>query len=490
MNTVDDRSFNDAFVTDIAASHLETLFGQGTPTLGALTDLLEFSQAALLHEHVTVSPTAHRHSTFVRAFPWVTAPEIRIVDAKADAPADESKGVLVIDADVEGPFGHDPSAEMVLAMAFSEAMQDNDALGPMINPERMDPSRDRGLFFRSKLPLMMFLLQARRGLIEFEDEAAREGLMEVLNPIVYGYRMFARPLRKLQYTWNVDVVASVLEQPLLSTFLVDEATEPFEDSAGARALSERFNKAALGAAGRAGFFEKWQFPPLGLLALAEASSLEDVAKQITEARDKFAPLRAAVTSHARRRLQLIREAEGFSAGADAAAAELDRLDAELREAYDAFDAEVAMRRKRFQRTELIFNTLDYALTVAAGWGLGSIGAVVEKFGLKRRAMLQRVPGLFKAASFITGRDSAAASAVIEKLLRRPTEDFGREAGLLGLAFDHATVYGETPRDTEPPHLEAVTITDEEGNQTRDTDRTFWLRMLQDEPYRTLILPAP
>ena len=76
--------------------------------------------------------------------------------------------------------------------------------------------------------------------------------------------------------------------------------------------------------------------------------------------------------------------------------------------------------------------------------IGTLVKLVEMFGLKRRAILQRVPGLFKAASFVTGLDAVPVTRVIERLSRQPASEFARQALLLKLAFEHATTYSQIP----------------------------------------------
>src|SRR5688572_28587150 len=172
------------FVTDIAVNHMETLYTSATPTLGALTDLLEFSQASLLNEQITVSPLAYKYSSFLRELEWVHAPEIRITEKADEEGRDSSEptvvseessvGVIEVDGDEAGLFGRDPTAEMILGMAFSELFQDDPILRCMTIPRLLRPAPDLGVFYGGKLPAVMFLLQISRQIIRFEDAATRD----------------------------------------------------------------------------------------------------------------------------------------------------------------------------------------------------------------------------------------------------------------------------------------------------------------------------
>jgi hypothetical protein len=391
---------------------------------------------------------------------------------------------VVIDSDETGLIGQDPFAEIILAMTFAEQLQGDEVFGGMLNPEHLGAIPDPAMYFRSRFPVLMSMLQAHRSVLQFEDEESKEQVLGLMMPAIGAYEGVARHLLRLQHTWNTSVVTSVIEQPLLSAFLVDEACRPFEDGTIQRQLGEQCRAAALGALGRKRHFEQWRFPPLGLLALSEANSLEDVPAQLDRARDQFARLRRTLCELEARRAELVRRAAEFTREGEEANVELDKLDLEVREALEAFDEEVTDRRSRFRRTEVIFNIFGYVLDFAGGLGLGSLGTLAAALGLKRRAILQRVPGLFKAASFITGRDAAMPSEVIENLLRRNKGDFEPEAAFLEMGMAHATSYAETRYGEAPPEID-VEIECQHG-KFQDSDRTLWIKLLADDAYRPLL----
>ena len=96
------------------------------------------------------------------------------------------------------------------------------------------------------------------------------------------------------------------------------------------------------------------------------------------------------------------------------------------------------------RTVRFLGELDCVYAPELKVDIGTLVKLVEMFGLKRRAILQRVPGLFKAASFVTGLDAVPVTRVIERLSRQPASEFARQALLLKLAFEHATTYSQIP----------------------------------------------
>ena len=77
----DDFAIGTAFVTDVTVNHVDTLYSGGTPTLAALAELLELCQAAILHDHLAVSPLARSHSSFLGELDCVYARELTVEPA-------------------------------------------------------------------------------------------------------------------------------------------------------------------------------------------------------------------------------------------------------------------------------------------------------------------------------------------------------------------------------------------------------------------------
>jgi hypothetical protein len=481
-----------AVVSDIAANHVETLYRGGSRTLPALTDLLEVCQAAVLYDQLALSPLARRRSSLFREFDFVYTPDIEIVDAPAAAAASTGRPAeseILIDADpVRGSFSNSIYGELLLAMAFAETFQDDRVIGVLANVDALPPEGDRGRAFFSKLPHLMLALQHQRGLIAFEDEAARESLDEVIAPMIERYEHYARHVVRLQNLWRVGVVSSVLEQPIVSALVVDEAlADPEPVEAGERArLIKHLDQALLGAPARAQFFEKWRFPPIGMMVLAQAASLDDVPKVVRRARDEFAKLRRAISEIESRLSTLSRDAKGFSAHAEQAARDREELDRKLREAYAAFDTEINRRRQWGRRTELVFNAFDFTLSVAEGIGIGSLAKLVDVIGLKRMAMMQRVPGLLRVASLVRHADSKLVTEVAARLLGRP-ERLPIHADLLRMAYDHAESYVKHRRDTPPPVTLGLKVSQENAPPFELSDREVWMELVRNEPLRKMLM---
>jgi hypothetical protein len=335
----------------------------------------------------------------------------------------------------------------------------------------------------------MVTLQAHRGLIKYKDEGAKEGLLAVLSGSIERYRVFARHIRTLENTWGMTVVSSVLEQPLMGCLAVDGSAATVENEQELKTIAERIQGAILRAPARAAFFEKWRYPPLGLMVLGDVQTLEGVPKAIAAARDRFAPLRQTVARIQVKKEAAISQADEFSAEGERAAREVSRLELELKEAYAAFDDEIQVRRDWGRRTEVVFNVMDYAIAIAEGIGFGFVGELAKVLGLKRRAILQRVPGLFRAASFVRATDEVMVTGVVDRLLRAKPEDLKREAHLLKLALEHGQSYCDTNPGHEPAAMNVVQLKDDEGGTTEVSDRLFWQLMVTSEQFRELYLPT-
>ena len=483
-----------AVVSDVAANHVETLYRAGSRTLPALTDLLEICQAAVLYDDLAVSPSARRRSSLFQQFDFISTPEFHVTDAASDEappPAADSDGAaIVIDADDErGPFSTSVEGEIVLAMAFAETFYDDPVVGLLVDVDRLPPDADPGLRFFAKLPALMLGLQHQRGLIAYENDAARASLDGVIAPMIGRYTQYSRHLLRLQQSWRVGLVSSVLEQPIVSSLLVERALADPDPEAGLERdrAAARLNAALLRAPARAKFFEKWRFPPIGMMVLAQAKSLDDVPAVVRQMRGRFERLRQGLSSIEARLAALARDAAGFSTHAEQAAREREALQQRLREAYAAFDDEINRRRQWGRRTEIVFNALDFTLSVAEGFGVGTVGKLIELIGLKRMVLMHRVPGLLGLASSVRGADAALVTEVAGRLLGN-ADSLQLQADLLRTAYDHAESY-VTHRGVVPPVLPGLAITPENEKPLKLTDREMWMELVRNAALREVLMPA-
>lgn len=485
-----------ALVSDIAANHVETLYRDGTHTLPALTDLLEICQAAVLYDTLAVSPTARRRSWLLREFDFVYTPELSVSERSSDVPSgpppsSDGNAIVIGHDDERGLFSASIYGELLLAMAFAESFGADAVLASLVNPDGLPPYRDRGRHFYAKLPALMLGLQHQRGLIEYENDEARRSLDGVFAPLIGRYTQYARHVLRLQNGWRVGVVSSVLEQPIVSSVVVDGAIARAEPAAAGprEQLVQQLDRALLSAPARGDFFERWRFPPIGMLVLGTAASLADVPRVVGRMRDEFAPLRRAVTDAESRLGALARASAGFSVRAEEAARDRENLDRELREAYVAFAEHVEQRRTWGRRTELVFNSFGYALQVATGLGLTSVGMVVEAIGLKRMAMMQRVPGLLRLASLVRHSDSTLVTEVAERLLGA-SPGLAMQADVLRMAYDHAETYVTHGGEAPPPRpgiSVAAADEDEDDEPVEFSDRQVWMELNRNEPLRQMLM---
>ena len=71
---------DEAVISEVAAHHIETFYGKGTPSLASLSDLVEICQAAVFHERLVVSPVAYKYSTLLQQLKCADTFEISVSD--------------------------------------------------------------------------------------------------------------------------------------------------------------------------------------------------------------------------------------------------------------------------------------------------------------------------------------------------------------------------------------------------------------------------
>jgi hypothetical protein len=463
-------------VSDIAVHHAETLYGSGTPTLAALSDLAEICQAAVLNESLVAAPAAYHASTLLQQLDCAETLTMTVEESSGEE-ADPDDAVLI---DVSGgrltspqPFGR-----LVLAMMAGELLQESGMFSGLTNPAGLDPDEDRALFFLDRLPIFLFLLQAKKGAAAFDSEAVRRDLLDRSERDRAAYADYAGRLLALHESHGVQPTFSCLEEPLGDDFRVERAIDTIQTPTFWDEFEGKLKDAVEG--DRSAFFERWTVPPLGLMVLGAARSLDDLPAQITRLRDRFQKVRRRLVALEQEKQAALNEGGGMD---DRRYKDAVSIDQQIRKAFEAFDDALAEHRRALaiKRSERVFNLPKYL-----GWlvsiGVGSIGHLIEIADLRRRHYLGYVPGLHKSLAFVKSCDAAYIADIAERLLGRPSDSFGLHAAMLQLAAGKIEAYSAYADDAAPVDDDAMTI-----DEVALPHSEIWWRMVEHDELRRLLL---
>ena len=470
-----------AVVSDIAAHHAETLYGSGTRTVAALCDLAEICQAAVLNDSLVVSPTAYHGSTLLRSLDFVPDLTPTVTDA-SDEDDDDGDAVLI---DVkDGRLASDqPFGELILAFLYGEMLEASGMFAGLTNAGRLGSADDRGLFFLDRLPIFLFLLQAKKGAAAFDSEESRHYLLETTEPDRTAYRDYATRLLRLEEECGVQPTFSCLEEPLGDDARIARAIDTIQTPTFWGEFEAKLKEAASG--DRRGFFERWRVPALGMAVLGRAETLDDLPKAIDELRDRLQTVRGRLVG-----LEPDKQAALTADGGldDRRYREAVAIDQQIRTAFEAFDDALADHRRatELKRSELVFNLPKYVSWLAS-LGIGSVQHLLEIADLKRRHYLGYVPGLNKALQFVKASDDAYVVETAERLLGRSAGSFALHVSVLRLAADRTEAYTAYADDAAPVDDDAMII----GGDARLPFSEIWWRLVKDPELRRMMLhPLP
>ncbi len=453
------------FVSDAAAKQVDEIFSSNRPTLASVYDLLEFAHLSVLSEDVLVTPAIYENARWLHELDFVHPLNLEISEGEVDKP--ESTDVIEINLENGKFVSYHPLGDLALTLLSSMKLRGLPGLSSLTNPSSRESEPNASGRLRL-LPLLMMTIQMHRNILPFEDEVARATLTGKLKPVIDDYTQFSVSLDRLNQHWGIETLTSVLEQPLTTNLLVENSLSFTRAPEFEKEVKTKLRETALAVPNRREFFQKWRIPPLGLIALAKAQSLEDVPKAIVSSREKFHRLRTSISKIKLERIQYVDAVNFETVGGEQASRDLGYLDKKLKEALESFDHEVQRRRSYIDRTELLFNLFDFAIQIVGGLGVGSLEFLVKKLGLKKRAILHRIPGLFKAASVITENDSLLALEWLDRIV--PQDDIRySERILLDLAFGHASHYCQYEIDQFPEEFSTF-------NEL--TDRQIWLTLVR------------
>jgi hypothetical protein len=198
------------------------------------------------------------------------------------------------------------------------------------------------------------------------------------------------------------------------------------------------------------YFEHWNIPPVGFIALSDANSLDDVPRALSEVRDKFKALREYISNIRQQRCALADAVDFNTVAGEKAHRELKELDHMLESILAEFDSKIASKRTG-NRTEMLFNVFDFVIQCTGGLGLNMLGYLVDKLGLKQRAIIQRVPGLLRSASTIINTDNMLTLEWIGKMFSNVKARKSQKL-LLDWAFEHGKSYCLTNPGQQPAEV--------------------------------------
>lgn len=465
-----------AVVSDIAVHHAETLYGSGTRTLAALCDLAEICQAAVLNDSLVAAPAAYHSSTLLQQLDFVET----LTPTVEEAPREEAEpgDAVLIDVEEGRLTSEQPFGQLILAMVAGELLQGSNIFSGLTNPGGLDPDEDRALYFLDRLPIFLFLLQAKKGAAAFDSEEVRRDLLDRTERDRTAYGDYAARLLALHESYGVQPTFSCLEEPLGDDVRVGRAIDAIQTPTFWEEFEAKLKDAVKG--DRSEFFERWAVPPLGLMVLGRSRTLDDLPKEIAKLRDRFQKVRARLVELEQDKQAALTAGGGLD---DRRYKEAVSIDQQIRKAFEAFDDALADHRRALEikRSELVFNLPKYL-----GWlvsiGIGSLNHLIELADLRRRHYLGYVPGLHKSLAFAKSCDHAYIVEIAERLLGRSLDSFGLHAAMLQLAAGKVEAYSAYADDAAPVDDDAMMI-----DEAKLPHSEIWWRMVKDAELRRLLL---
>ncbi|MEM9313147.1 MAG: hypothetical protein AAGA95_00855 [Pseudomonadota bacterium] len=448
------------------------LLRAGPRDLSMVIDLLEFAQAAMLSERIYVSPEVFNGSDFLRALEFVRTVDLAVEEHDANVKTSDDTPAILIDVDERQHLvASQPSGDLALAMAHSEILRTAPVFHRLCHLPGIE-RRPEDQRLRS-LRQVMILAQFSRNILRFENEDSRKVFIRELTPALQAFRHYSGSLYRLNQHWGLQTLTSTLEQPLLALTTLDFPLRDVKNGNIMAEIQARLDAAALAVPGRREFFEEWRIPPLGIISLRDCEDPEKFGDALMRGRDRYGALRESVHQRNAERQALLEAAEFESLAGEKALRELAALDAETMATLQAFDEQVQETHSPLVRTERVFNLLDYSLALIGGLDFGILGFVSEKLGLKRRAVLQRIPGLLRAQSEVARGDDLLALEWVSRLLPDTRQVRGQKL-LLNIAYGHAGDYCATNPEEEPEEFR--TFGDGEFSLS---DREFWVQLVTE-----------
>ena len=397
------------YLSDIAVSNANTLYGTGTPTLPALMDLAHIIQAAVLHDTLLVSPIAELDNSLLQQL--------------------EGVAKWSFEEKVSENEEYDPNAvpgdELFSTVLTSMTLRFQDPFfGSLLNlSASLDPGSDGGAYAFGKFPLAMLMFQAQHASEGvFEDREARKDFLNRMGPTIERVSAYSASLNALYEVWGVSHLSSVIEQPLVEPHKIAAFGHTEKLDTLYKEIQKRTNQSVESVQGL--MIEEYKMPALGLYVLNKAQHLDEIPRITNELREKFSKLRESLILLEGERLQLIQSGEeGYK--------DLMRLKHNLGIAYEAFakridDGSITKDIRRIERKmdgARWFDSLFGLVTSLGLNALGSVSFIMEQLRYEDRLKMKLVPGLFTAASTMKMMELDTVGGLVSRYLKQPKEQF-------------------------------------------------------------------
>jgi len=135
--------------------------------------------------------------------------------------------------------------------------------------------------------------------------------------------------------------------------------------------------------------------------------------------------------------------------------------------------------------DCVFNLPKY-LKWFCSLGIGSVKNIIDYFNLKGYSQLGLVPGLLKAASFITKSDSVLVEGTIEKFLRKKTDQLALQRTIISIAIDQVKKYSLNFLGDPIPD-DFLYLEFEGKDRVSIAHSMIWTKLLRDDVLRDAFL---
>jgi len=482
------------YISDATVNNAEILYGADRPNMASLVDLINVVQCAVMNERVIVSPMAMKRSSllgeldFAGCFEVSTEEEDGETVTRIKSPLQVPEGGALIDVDEHGePSASSAAGELLLATAWSEALQEDDVLGSLVLPERLAEDQPRGDAYFAKFTAFMCWLLADRGLMNYADEEARRSFEDPADKHLRLYRLLTRRLVSCRDRFGLDLICSVIEEPIFSLSVAQEVNEPLE-------YLEQFDaKVHEGiVAGRAEAFERWHFPAVGAAVLAKCKRIDELPKEIAAARESLLKARSTIRAM---NVEIAAFEREMKLGNDAHFKELNRLKVALQRALQAFGDDTAYRAdlEAFPVSDRIW-WIPRILVSAVGAMKAPEKALAEISALpwvQRQRFLRHVTGMRNASSYVKSSRSPVMAKIIEDIGRLDWNAANVQCETLDWARDFIQRCCDLRTADEIGNKVLFAVTDEEGGEPVDVlENAFWPLLALNEPLRATYFPLP
>ncbi len=482
------------YVSDAAINNAETLFSGEHPNITSLIDLIGIVQAAVLNEWLVTSNMALERSSLLKELDFADSFHVSERDERGETIIhitppkgfEKDNTPVVIDTDEQGELCASSAAgELFLASMWSDNLKNDEALGSLFIPEHLPEGSHRGDSYLAKFAVFMLWLQANRNIAKFDNEETRQKLMQIAEKHLQHYRLLSRRLIASRDRFGMDLICSVIEQPLFSLSIAKEVNAPFE-------YLERFDATVNNAiaAKREEAFENWHFPAVGAAVLAKTERLDDLPAQIKIARDKLMIARSKIRAL---NIELLGFEREMNLGNDRHFKELNKIKVRLQKALQAFGADTEFQEdlEAFPLVERIWwmPKLLVSTLKAIKSPENALADIMAMPWLRRQSYLRNVPGLRGASSYVKKTRKPIMGHLIENILRLDWNRANTQSQTVAWAMDLMERCSDLRSADKIGNKLLDSLKDDDGNEVDVNEDIFWGLLSLDDRFKNLYLPG-